>query len=98
MSGGGTNLLSESLAPTGLEHHNHVLNDQWFNPVFQLFCRRPRTHEQMLDDQDDLRSTHSIGIVENPLYAEQEEYNTPSYATLKEKEAEVRVTSGEVDG
>lgn len=43
----------------------------------------------MLDDQDDVHSTHSIGIVENPLYAEQEEYNTPSYAALKEKEAEV---------
>ena len=45
-----------------------------------------KTTEQMLDDQDDSRSAHSIGIVENPLYAEQEEYNTPSYAALKEKE------------
>lgn len=44
----------------------------------------------MLDDQDDAHSAHSIGIVENPLYAEQEDYNTPSYAALKEKEAEVR--------
>jgi len=43
----------------------------------------------MLDDQDDARSTHSIGIVENPLYAEQEEYTTPSYAELKKKEADV---------
>ena len=46
-----------------------------------------------MDDQDDGRSTHSIGIVENPLYAEQEEYNTPSYATLKEKEAEVSLSA-----
>ena len=43
----------------------------------------------MLDDQDDSRSAHSIGIVENPLYAEQEEYNTPSYAALKEKEVRI---------
>ena len=48
----------------------------------------------MLDDQDDGHSTHSIGIVENPLYAEQEDYTTPSYATLKEKEAEVRIVRG----
>ncbi len=47
---------------------------------------REKTTEQMLDDQDDSRSAHSIGIVENPLYAEQEDYNTPSYADLKEKE------------
>ena len=43
----------------------------------------------MLDDQDDSHSTHSIGIVENPLYAEHEEYTTPSYASLKEKEDKV---------
>lgn len=54
-----------------------------------LHHRRTKTHEHMLDDQDDTHSAHSIGIVENPLYAEQEDYNTPSYATLKEKEAEV---------
>ena len=48
----------------------------------------------MLDDQDDSRSAHSIGIVENPLYAEQEDYTTPSYATLKEKEA--AVSSGDI--
>lgn len=54
-----------------------------------LYSPRAKTHEQMLDDQDDGYSTHSIGIVENPLYADQEDYNTPSYANLKEKEAEV---------
>ena len=45
----------------------------------------------MLDDVDDAHSTRSIGIVENPLYAEQEDYTTPSYATLKEREAAVSV-------
>lgn len=46
-----------------------------------------------MDDQDDAQSHHSIGIVENPLYAEQEGFDTPSYAALsaKEKEAEVCV-------
>lgn len=63
----------------------------WPGIIFTPYSPRAKTHEQMLDDQDDLHSTHSIGIVENPLYAEQEDYNTPSYATLKEKEAEVRV-------
>lgn len=61
----------------------------YYDLILSTYSPRARTHEQMLDDQDDLHSTHSIGIVENPLYAEQEEYNTPSYATLKEKEAEV---------
>lgn len=46
---------------------------------------------QLMDDQDDAQSRHSIGIVENPLYAEQEGFETPTYAGLsaKEKEAEV---------
>lgn len=55
-----------------------------------LYCNymflRTRTTEQMLDDQDDARSAHSIGIVENPLYSDQEEYDTPSYASLRAKE------------
>ncbi len=58
--------------------------------LIEYLLSRNRPHEHMLDDQDDAHSAHSIGIVENPLYAEQEDYNTPSYATLKEKEAEVR--------
>ncbi len=57
---------------------------------YVFFFGSPRKFdERMLDDQDDTHSTHSIGIVENPLYAEQEEYNSPSYASLKKKEADV---------
>ena len=58
-----------------------------------LHFSRDTHHERMLDDQDDARSAHSIGIVENPLYADQDESGEPSYANLasKEKEAEVRL-------
>lgn len=45
-------------------------------------------HERMLDDMDDAHSVHSIGVVENPLYAEHEEVG-PSYAELQKKEKEV---------
>ncbi len=31
----------------------------------------------MLDDQDDAHSIHSVGVVENPLYADHEEYDLP---------------------
>jgi hypothetical protein len=49
---------------------------------------RPHQH----DVQDGTHFVYSNGIVENPLYAEQEDCNTLSYASLKEKEkaAEVR--------
>jgi hypothetical protein len=43
----------------------------------------------MLDDVDDVHSVHSIGVVENPLYADHEDYNEPTYAGLKNKELEV---------
>ena len=43
----------------------------------------------MLDDIES-RSGHSIGIVDNPLYAEEEEGQTYSDLMAKEKEAEVR--------
>ena len=66
---------------------------QNFNSSIFLPLDRPRKFdERMLDDQDDAHSTHSIGIVENPLYAEQEEYSTPSYAALKKKEVEADVS------
>ena len=46
----------------------------------------------MYDEQtlDETRSSQSIGVVENPLYAEDEGFQ-PSFAALsaKEKEAEV---------
>ena len=38
---------------------------------------------------DESRSGHSIGIVENPLYAEEEEGHKYSDLVAKEKEAEV---------
>ena len=46
----------------------------------------------MLDDMEQSRSQHSIGIVENPLYAEDEA--GPTYAGLaaKEKESEVCIS------
>lgn len=44
-----------------------------------------------MDDQDDIQSRHSIGIVENPLYAENDDLDTPSYAALSEKEKEAEV-------
>lgn len=57
---------------------------------------RPVTHERMYDEQtlDEVQSAHSIGIVENPLYAEDEGGFQPSFAVLsaKEKDADVRRT------
>lgn len=46
----------------------------------------------MLDDIEESRSQHSIGIVENPLYAEDEA--GPTYAGLaaREKESEVHIS------
>ena len=46
----------------------------------------------MLDDMEESRSAHSIGIVENPLYAEDEAGPTFSGLAAKEKEAEVCTT------
>lgn len=44
----------------------------------------------MLDDMEETRSGHSIGIVENPLYAEEEgEQLRYSDLSAKDKEAEV---------
>ena len=52
-------------------------------------CRQFQ-HEQMLDDMEETRSGHSIGIVENPLYAEEEgEQLRYSDLSAKDKEAEV---------
>lgn len=47
-----------------------------------------------MDDMEESRSAHSIGIVENPLYAEDEAGPTVTYSGLaaKEKEAEVCIT------
>lgn len=54
---------------------------------------RPVSHERMYDEQTltETQSSQSIGIVENPLYAEDEGGFQPSFAALsaKEKEAEV---------
>ena len=54
-----------------------------------LSCR----NEQLYDEQqlDETQSAHSIGVVENPLYAEDEGTFQPSFAALsaKEKAAEV---------
>ena len=53
-------------------------------------------HERMLDqDLDDVHSVHSIGVVENPLYADQEDYEGPTYAGLQKKEKELE-KEGEV--
>ena len=46
--------------------HNHIC---YCDP-----CRDRRFHERMLD-RDDLHSIHSVGIVENPLFAENEDYD-----------------------
>ena len=46
----------------------------------------------MLDDMEESRSAHSVGIVENPLYAEDEAGPTYADLTAKEKEAEVCIT------
>ena len=48
-----------------------------------FFCNRRTRDVHILDDQDDDHSTHSC--------TEQEDYIMPSFATLKEKEAEVRI-------
>lgn len=42
-----------------------------------------------MDDIEESRSGHSIGIVENPLYAEEEEGQKFSNLMAKEKQAEV---------
>lgn len=44
---------------------------------FEFSCSNHRFHERMLDDQDDAHSIHSVGVVENPLYADHEEYDLP---------------------
>lgn len=47
----------------------------------------------MLDqDLEDVHSVHSIGVVENPLYADQEDYEGPTYAGLAKKEKELEVS------
>lgn len=43
----------------------------------------------MLEDMDDVHSVHSVGVVENPLYADHEDYGGPSYTDLQKKEKEV---------
>ena len=53
----------------------------------------------LMDDQEDMSvNRHSVGIVENPLYTENDDFDfAPTYATLnakqkkKEKEAEAEV-------
>ena len=60
--------------------------------LFLLLSRPRKFDERLLDDQDDVHSTHSIGIVENPLYAEQEEHTNPFHAALRKKEAEADVS------
>lgn len=55
--------------------------------VLLLPSREVREH--MLEDMDDVHSVHSVGVVENPLYAEQEDYGDPSFAELEKKEKEV---------
>ena len=43
----------------------------------------------LMDDQDDITASnrHSVGIVENPLYTENEDIDfTPSFATLSAKQ------------
>lgn len=61
---------------------------------------RDVTHDRAYDEQqlDETQSAHSIGVVENPLYAEDEGTFTPSFATLsaKEKEAEVSELSSSI--
>lgn len=44
-------------------------------------------NEQMLDDMDNTFSVHSIGIVENPLYMDQEDYDheNPMYTQVEEE-------------
>ena len=38
----------------------------------------------MLDDMDDAHSAHSVGVVENPLYAEHENYTYDELAKNEE--------------
>ena len=41
---------------------------------------------------EDAHSVHSIGVVENPLYAEQEDYDAgPKYSDLRKKESAAEV-------
>lgn len=59
---------------------------------------RSVTHEQMYDGQqlEETQSAHSIGIVENPLYADNEVgLDEPRFAALsaKEKEEEVNLNN-----
>lgn len=42
--------------------------------------------EHMLEDMDDVHSVHSIGVVENPLYADQEDHEGLTYAGLEKKD------------
>lgn len=67
-------------------------------PLCIILCRET-SHERMYDEQqlDETQSAHSIGVVENPLYADEEGGFEPSFATLsaKEKEAEVSATATE---
>ena len=42
----------------------------------------------MLDDMDDVHSIHSMGVVENPLYADHEDEGA-TYSGLMKKEKEV---------
>lgn len=63
------------------------------NDIFLTCNRSDNLPHQLMDDQDDISvSGHSIGIVENPLFADNDGLEEmPSYAALsaKEKAAEV---------
>lgn len=54
--------------------------------LFVLTCSRDNFQERMLDDMDDVHSIHSIGVVENPLYADHDGQDGASYAALKKKD------------
>ena len=56
---------------------------------------RPVSHERMYDEQTltETQSAMSIGVVENPLYAEDEVGFQPSFAALSAKEKEAEVSS-----
>ena len=57
---------------------------------FFFYSNQSMPHH-LMDDQDDISmSGHSVGVVENPLFADNDDLDfTPTYAGLKEKEAEV---------
>ena len=59
--------------------------------MVSLFYSSSAFHERMLDDMDDVHSVHSIGVVENPLYAD-EAYAGPRYADLDKKDQEAEVS------